>query len=57
MRPGAPTRECDLVLKGGITSGVAYGGVLIALGREFRLAGIGGTSAGAIGAAIAAAAE
>lgn len=54
---GAPTRECDLVLKGGITSGVAYGGVLIALGREFRLRNIGGTSAGAIGAAIAAAAE
>jgi len=56
-RPGAPTRECDLVLKGGITSGVAYGGVLIGLGREFRLRNIGGTSAGAIGAAIAAAAE
>ena len=56
-RSGAPTRECDLVLKGGITSGVAYGGVLIALGREFRLRNIGGTSAGAIGAAIAAAAE
>jgi hypothetical protein len=56
-RTGAPERKCDLVMKGGITSGVAYGGVLIALGREFRLAGIGGTSAGAIGAAIAAAAE
>jgi predicted acylesterase/phospholipase RssA len=56
-QPGAPTRECDLVLKGGITSGVAYGGVLIALGREFRLRNIGGTSAGAIGAAIAAASE
>jgi len=56
-QPGAPTRECDLVMKGGITSGVAYGGVLIALGREFRLRNIGGTSAGAIGASIAAAAE
>src|SRR6185312_8005470 len=33
------------------------GGVLIALGRAFRLRNIGGTSAGAIGAAIAAAAE
>jgi predicted acylesterase/phospholipase RssA len=53
----APERDCDLVMKGGITSGVAYGGVLIALGREFRLRNIGGTSAGAIGAAIAAAAE
>jgi hypothetical protein len=31
--------------------------VLIALGRQFRLRNIGGTSAGAIGAAIAAAAE
>jgi hypothetical protein len=56
-QPGAPTRECDLVMKGGITSGVAYGGVLIALGRAFRLRNVGGTSAGAIGAAIAAAAE
>jgi predicted acylesterase/phospholipase RssA len=56
-RAGAPIRDCDVVLKGGITSGVAYGGVLIALGREFRLRNIGGTSAGAIGAAIAAAAE
>lgn len=57
MRPGTPKRECDLVMKGGITSGVAYGGVLIALGRAFRLRNVGGTSAGAIGAAIAAAAE
>jgi hypothetical protein len=56
-KPGAPTRDCDLVMKGGITSGVAYGGVLIALGRAFRLRNIGGTSAGSIGAAIAAAAE
>jgi predicted acylesterase/phospholipase RssA len=52
-----PARECDLVMKGGITSGVAYAGLIVELGREFRFRRIGGTSAGAIGAAVAAAAE
>ncbi|HEV7804279.1 MAG TPA: patatin-like phospholipase family protein [Solirubrobacteraceae bacterium] len=52
-----PAAECDLVLKGGITSGVAYPGAIIALGRAFRLRNIGGTSAGAIASAVAAAVE
>ena len=52
-----PTRECDLVMKGGITSGVIYPGALIAFSRSFRFRGVGGASAGAIGAAFGAAAE
>jgi predicted acylesterase/phospholipase RssA len=52
-----PKRKCDLVMKGGITSGVVYAGAIAELGRAFRFKSIGGTSAGAIGAAVAAAAE
>jgi Patatin-like phospholipase len=52
-----PTRECDFVMKGGITSGVIYAGAIVELARGFRFKRIGGTSAGAIGAAVAAAAE
>ncbi|MCB9832129.1 MAG: patatin-like phospholipase family protein [Planctomycetes bacterium] len=52
-----PTRECDVVMKGGITSGVVYPGAICELARSFRLRSIGGTSAGAIAAACAAAAE
>ena len=53
---GMPHRECDLVMKGGITSGVVYAGAIAELAREFRFRSLGGTSAGAIGAAVAAAA-
>lgn len=52
-----PDRRCDLVMKGGITSGVVYAGAIAELARGFRFVRIGGTSAGAIGAAVAAAAE
>jgi predicted acylesterase/phospholipase RssA len=52
-----PVRECDVVMKGGIASGVVYAGAIRELAREFRFRSIGGTSAGAIGAAAAAAAE
>lgn len=51
-RPG-----CDVVLKGGVTSGVIYPPALLRLAREFRFSSIGGTSAGAIAAGCAAAAE
>jgi predicted acylesterase/phospholipase RssA len=44
-------------MKGGVASGVVYAGAILALSREFRFRSIGGTSAGAIGAAVAAAAE
>ncbi|MCA0209139.1 MAG: patatin-like phospholipase family protein [Proteobacteria bacterium] len=51
-----PTRYCDLVMKGGITSGVVYPNAVLALARDFRFKNIGGTSAGAIAAAATAAA-
>lgn len=49
--------ECDVVMKGGITSGVVYPGSLTVIGERYRIRGIGGASAGAIGAAVGAAAE
>ena len=67
-----PTDECDLVMKGGITSGIVYPPVVLKLaakdpnplsdphrpeGRSYRFRNIGGTSAGAIAAAVTAAAE
>ena len=52
-----PTLECDLILKGGITSGVVYPGVVSELHKTYRFRNIGGTSAGAIAAAATAAAE
>ena len=48
---------CDVVMKGGITSGVVYPGAVIALAQSFRFKSIGGTSAGAIAAGVCAAAE
>ncbi|MGR4866452.1 patatin-like phospholipase family protein [Caulobacter sp. LARHSG274] len=53
----APDRECDLVMKGGITSGVVYPYAILELARRYRFRSIGGASAGAIAAAFAAAAE
>jgi predicted acylesterase/phospholipase RssA len=48
---------CDLVMKGGITSGVVYPLAVAELATTYRFRNIGGTSAGAISAAAAAAAE
>jgi predicted acylesterase/phospholipase RssA len=53
----APDRECDLVMKGGVTSGVVYPYAILELARRYRFRSIGGASAGAIAAAFAAAAE
>jgi predicted acylesterase/phospholipase RssA len=52
-----PEREADIVMKGGITSGVVYPHTVCELARTFRFRSVGGTSAGAIAAAAAAAAE
>jgi predicted acylesterase/phospholipase RssA len=52
-----PEQSCDIVLKGGITSGVVYPLALASLAEKYRFSNIGGTSAGAIAAAAAAAAE
>ncbi|MDG5483301.1 patatin-like phospholipase domain-containing protein [Mycolicibacterium gadium] len=49
--------DCDLVLKGGITSGVVYPTAIVELARDHRFHNIGGASAGAIAAVAAAAAE
>ena len=50
-------RTCDIVMKGGITSGVVYPKAIARLATRFTFKNIGGTSAGAIAAAAAAAAE
>lgn len=49
--------DCDLVMKGGITSGVVYPLAVAELARTYRFKNIGGTSAGAIAAVAAAAAQ
>ncbi len=48
---------CDLVMKGGITSGIVFPKAVARLSHQYRFRNIGGTSAGAIAAAGAAAAE
>ncbi|MGX1305287.1 putative acylesterase/phospholipase RssA [Amorphus suaedae] len=53
----APTLECDLVMKGGVTSGVVYPFAIAELAKAYRFRSIGGTSAGAIAAVFTAAAE
>jgi predicted acylesterase/phospholipase RssA len=53
----APKAVCDIIMKGGITSGVVYPLAIAELAKRYRFANIGGTSAGAIAAAAAAAAE
>lgn len=49
--------ECDMVLKGGVTSGIVYPYAVLQLATKYRFRSIGGTSAGAIAGAFAAAAE
>lgn len=49
--------ECDAILKGGITSGIVYPYAVLEIATKYRFRSIGGTSAGAIAAAFAAAAE
>lgn len=55
-RPPAD-RYCDLVLNGGVASGVVYPWALLHLARHYRFKSIGGNSVGAMAAALAAAAE
>ena len=54
---GTKPKECDIVMKGGITSGVVYPGAICEIAAAYRFRSIGGTSAGAIAAAATAAAE
>ncbi|MHA6523504.1 hypothetical protein [Tessaracoccus sp. G1721] len=53
----APSLRCDIVMKGGITSGVIYPRAVSELAKTYTLTNVGGASAGAIAAAAAAAAE
>ena len=53
----ARTLEADIIMKGGVTSGIVYPGAIARIARDYRLHSIGGTSAGAIAAAAAAAME
>jgi len=55
--PGADLPYCDVVMKGGVTSGIVYPLAVAEVAKAFRLRNIGGTSAGAIAAVAAAAAE
>ncbi len=50
-------RYCDLVMKGGITSGIVYPPLAFRLAQHYRFKNIGGTSVGAVAAAATAAAE
>jgi predicted acylesterase/phospholipase RssA len=49
--------ECDAIMKGGITSGIVYPYAILEIATKYRFRSLGGTSAGAIAAAFAAAAE
>ncbi len=53
----SPRKECDLIMKGGITSGVVYPEAVLELHQEYDFRSIGGASAGAIAAAATAAAQ
>jgi predicted acylesterase/phospholipase RssA len=48
---------CDIVMKGGVTSGIVYPRAIGAISRAFTFKNVGGTSAGAIAACLTAAAE
>jgi predicted acylesterase/phospholipase RssA len=50
-------RFCDLVMEGGVTSGVIYAAAVNELAWQYRFRNIGGSSIGAFAAALAAAAE
>ena len=52
-----PKDYCDLVMKGGVTSGIVYPPAICELAERFAFRNIGGTSVGAVAAALAAAAE
>jgi Patatin-like phospholipase len=53
----SPSLECDIVMAGGVTSGIIYPGAVAMIARRYRFRSIGGTSVGAIAAAVTAAAE
>ena len=50
-------RFCDIVMEGGITSGIIYATAVAELAKSYRFSSIGGSSIGAFAAALTAAAE
>jgi hypothetical protein len=52
-----PEAECDLVMRGGVTSGAVYPSALWEISKHYKLRNVGGASAGAIAAVGAAACE
>ena len=51
-QPSPPKdRFCDLVMKGGVTSGIVYPKAISRLAAHYHFKNIGGSSAGAIAAA------
>ena len=54
---GVPELECDIVMRGGVVSGLVYPSAVAEIAQLYRLRSIGGTSAGALAAAGAAAME
>ncbi len=57
MERGTVKPPCDIVMKGGITSGIVYPAAVFEIAKRFRFVNVGGTSAGAIAAVVTAAAE
>lgn len=55
--PPGPREQCDLIMQGGITSGIVYPAAVAELHGRYDFRSIGGASAGAIGAALTAAAQ
>jgi predicted acylesterase/phospholipase RssA len=56
-RADASLLECDIVMAGGVTSGIIYPGAIAVIARRYVFRSIGGTSVGAMAAAATAAAE
>ena len=52
-----PNKYCDIIMKGGITSGVVYPKAISELAKTYCFQSIGGASAGALAASATAAAE
>ncbi|HEY7610728.1 MAG TPA: hypothetical protein VIF14_15980 [Alphaproteobacteria bacterium] len=53
----AEPKYCDIIMRGGITSGVVYPGAVVELAKTYTFKNVGGASAGAIAAAMTAAAQ
>jgi predicted acylesterase/phospholipase RssA len=57
VKPPESLKPCDIVMKGGITSGVVYPSAVWEISRLYSFKNVGGTSAGAIAAVMTAAAQ